>query len=384
MKALVLTQVGKLEYKEIPKPEPKEGEVLVKVMACGICGSDIPRAYRDGAHNMPLVPGHEFSGCVESVGENVSDKWIGKRVGVFPLIPCKKCGPCMNRQYEMCRNYGYLGSRQNGGFAEYVTVPQWNLIELPDSVSYEAAAMLEPMSVAVHAMSRSMSRSLCNRDGYPVSEMQDAARRGSTSTKSMLGVDHEKAYIVICGLGTIGTLIVMFLLDAGYKNILVIGNKEFQRKTMAGLGIPEDNYCDSGKDNAYDFVMDRTGGHGADIFFECVGSNSVASLAANCAAPAGSVCFVGNPHSDMCFEKNVYWKILRNQLKIYGTWNSSFLGEGEGDDDWHYVIERIKSRSIHPEELITQRYPLEEIIKGFELMRDKKEDYIKVMASFDI
>lgn len=345
MKALILDEIGRLEYRDVHTPTPGRGEVLVKVKACGICGSDIPRAYRDGAHNMPLIIGHEFSGCVEAVGEGVSGEWTRKRVGVFPLIPCRKCGPCRAGRYELCRNYDYLGSRRNGGFAEYVTVPEWNLIALPEGVSYEAAAMTEPMAVARHAMTR--------------------VRPAGT--------------IVVCGLGTIGTFLVMLLLDAGFENILAIGNKEFQRHTMHELGVPEQDYCDSSAQSPYDFIMDRTGGEGAATVFECVGSNEVASLAVNSAAPSGAVCFVGNPHSDMKFEKDVYWKILRNQLTISGTWNSSYLGD-ENEDDWKYVLRRLATGNINPERLITRRYDLENIHKGFELMRDKTEDYIKVMA----
>lgn len=356
MKAIVLEKAGKLEYREIAKPNPEEDEVLVKVMAAGICGSDIPRAYRDGAHKMPIVIGHEFAGRVESAGDRVSPDLIGKRVGIFPLIPCRKCGPCLEHKYEMCRDYSYLGSRRDGGFAEYVTVPSWNLIELPDSVTFEAAAMLEPMAVAVHAMRRT------------VSFVQNEPA-GSDRT------------VVVCGLGTIGTLLVMFLLDAGFTNLLVVGNKEFQRNTMRKLGIPDSDYCDSGMTSPYDFVMDHTGHKGAGIFFECVGSNETVSLAIDCTAPAGSVCLVGNPHSDMTFAKNVYWKILRNQIRVTGTWNSSFFGNGEDGDDWHYVLKRLENRKICPEDLITQRYSLEDICRGFELMRDKSEDYIKVMYS---
>lgn len=359
MKALVLAKAGKLEYKDAVKPAPGKGEVLVKVMACGICGSDIPRAYRDGAHNMPLIIGHEFSGIVESVGDDADSSWTGKRVGVFPLIPCKKCRQCLDKKYEMCQNYSYLGSRRDGGFAEYVTVPEWNLIELPESVSYEAAAMLEPMAVAVHAIMQ------CNCMMLPARPMRQVLTRQK---------------LAVCGLGTIGTLLVMMLLDKGYKELLVIGNKEFQRKTMLNLGIPADCYCDSSKDDAYDFIMEKTDGRGVDMFFECVGSNETVSLAIDSAAPGGSVCFVGNPHSDMTLEKQVYWKILRNQLRITGTWNSSFLGQIDGeDDDWHYVLDRLEKGSIHPEDLITHRYSLSDITRGFELMRDKTEDYIKVM-----
>ena len=89
---------------------------------------------------------------MEEVGPEVDEAWLQKRVGVFPLIPCGKCGPCRQKKYEMCRSYNYLGSRCDGGFAEYAAVPVANLIELPENVSFEEAAMLEPMAVAVHAM----------------------------------------------------------------------------------------------------------------------------------------------------------------------------------------------------------------------------------------
>jgi L-iditol 2-dehydrogenase len=176
----------------------------------------------------------------------------------------------------------------------------------------------------------------------------------------------------------------MFLLDMGCKDLIVVGNKQFQKKTMKDLGVPEENYCDSSKEDAYDFIMKRTRNLGADVFFECVGSPEVAGLAVESASPGGSVCFVGNPRSDMTFRQSVYWKILRNQLRISGTWNSSFSGMGEGaEDDWHYVLSRLASKSISPGKLITQRYTLEDIHKGFELMRDRTGEYIKVMCSIN-
>ena len=110
MKAQVLYDIGDIRYEEVPLPELKEGWALVKVMAAGVCGSDIPRIYRTGAHVHPLIPGHEFSGQVIKTfsGESV---WDGKRVGVFPLIPCGECDCCRKHLYEMCSNYNYLGSR---------------------------------------------------------------------------------------------------------------------------------------------------------------------------------------------------------------------------------------------------------------------------------
>ena len=132
MKAWVLNKVGEIKFEEVDRPVPKEGEVLLRVRAAGICGSDIPRVYQTGAHRMPLIPGHEFSGAVEEVGLGVDPKWGGKAVGVFPLIPCRKCEPCKAGHFELCRSYDYVGSRRDGAFAEFVTVPAANLLELPD------------------------------------------------------------------------------------------------------------------------------------------------------------------------------------------------------------------------------------------------------------
>ena len=108
MQGYVLHGIGDIRLEEVEKPKPEKGMVLVKVMAAGICGSDIPRIYQTGAHRMPLIPGHEFSGRVEALGEGVSETWLGKRVGIFPLMPCGTCPQCLKKQYEMCQHYNYM------------------------------------------------------------------------------------------------------------------------------------------------------------------------------------------------------------------------------------------------------------------------------------
>ena len=185
MKAWVLHQVNDLRYETVNPPALADQEVLVQVKAAGICGSDIPRIYQTGTYSYPLIPGHEFSGVVAELGRGSDSHWLNRRVGIFPLIPCGSCVPCRQEQYEMCRRYSYLGSRRDGGFAEYAAVPVQNLIGLAESVSFQEAAMLEPMAVAVHAMRR--------------------ARPAASDT------------VVICGLGTIGLLLFLFLREAGVK-----------------------------------------------------------------------------------------------------------------------------------------------------------------------
>lgn len=346
MKAYVLHGINDIRFEDVEKPVAKAGEVIVAVKAVGICGSDIPRIYQTGAHVHPLIPGHEFSGQVTELGEGVDEKWKDKAVGVFPLIPCRKCVPCQHKQYEMCKHYNYLGSRCDGGMAEYVAVPESNLIELPEGVTYEQAAMLEPMAVAVHCMRR-------------ISPSKD----GKT---------------FVYGLGTIGLLLVMYLKEAGIKDIYVIGNKDFQKQNIIKLGIDEANYCDAKTTDVSAWIMDKTDNIGADCIFECIGKNETISRCIECAAPAGKVMLVGNPYSDMAFEKNVYWKILRNQLTVTGTWNSSFTHEET--DDWHYVVDKLAKGAVKPEELISHRLSLEELEAGMKIMRDKSEDYVKVMG----
>lgn len=324
MKAWVLKGINELEYMEVAMPDLREGWCLVKVMAAGICGSDIPRIFKTGAHKHPLIPGHEFSGLVIEG----SKRWKSKRVGVFPLIPCEKCEPCREQKYEMCKNYNYLGSRCDGGFAEYVLVPERNLIEIPDEISYEQAAMFEPLAVAVHAVRK---------------------------VETKIG---KRA--VVIGLGTIGLMITMLLNEMGIA-VHAIGNKAYQYEKLEELGIKS---------------TDIKNGE-ADYVFECVGKNESISETIEYAKPEAEVIMVGNPASDICFMKDIYWKILRNQLTIKGTWNSSFTGDE--DDDWHYVIKKIKEKAIHPERLISHRFPMNELNKGLDIMRLKTENYTKIL-----
>ena len=211
--------------------------------------------------------------------------------------------------------------------------------------------MLEPMAVAVHAMRRVQPK--------------------ASDT------------VAVCGLGTIGLLLVMFLKEAGVENILVIGNKEFQRSAVLRLGLPMENYCNCKETDVTQWINSRTDGTGVDIFFECVGKNETVVQAVNSTIPGGKIMLVGNPHSDMQLEKPVYWKILRHQLWVTGTWNSSFSfpgDEGTEPDDWQYVLKKLEEKRIAPADFITHRFSMDELEKGFHIMRDKAEDYVKVMG----
>ncbi len=373
MKALVLNDINDIKVKESEKPEIKPNEVLVKVKACGICGSDIPRAYKTGAHKSPIIIGHEFAGEIVECGDEVASwmfdasDYIGKRVGVFPLIPCCNCKPCSEGKFELCRNYNYLGSRSDGGFAEFVAVPGENIIELPDEVSFEDAAMLEPTAVAIHAI-----RQTGLFKESPAFEAETPVGAGPAANKPIAAV---------CGLGSIGLLLTMHLLNLADGEVYVMGNRDLQKEKALSLGIKEENYFDVRSGDAASWLKEKTGGDGVDAFFECVGKNETFNLGVECAAPSGHIVVVGNPYSDVDLPKDRYWKILRNQLTIHGSWNSSFTGNF--NDDWHFCLDEMAKGNIKPSELISHRFPLDDIVKGLEIMRDKSEDYIKIMSIMD-
>ncbi len=153
MKAAVLHPIGDLKIDQVAKPELEENEkaCIVRIKHAGVCGSDVARVFRDGTYSMPLVPGHEFAGIVEKTGAG-SGVEVGQGVAVYPLLPCFDCPSCKNARYPQCERYDYFGSRCNGGFSEYLKVPYFNLVCVPDSVPLELAALCEPASVAQHAV----------------------------------------------------------------------------------------------------------------------------------------------------------------------------------------------------------------------------------------
>lgn len=344
MKARVLHGIGDLKYEYVPIPKLKPDEVLLKVKACGICGSDIPRIFVNGTYHFPTIPGHEFAGEVVAAASKENENLIGMHAGVFPLIPCKKCTSCNKGVFETCKSYDYLGSRSDGAFAEYVRVPVWNLVPIADNLPFEEAAMAEPVAVGLHALRRAQI------------EIGDT--------------------VVIYGPGTIGMIIAQWARAWGAKKVLLVGTDLNNYNFIESLGFYD--YFNASKGNPIEWVMEKTNGSGADIAIEAVG---IATTACNCldsVASGGKVIFVGNPHGDFTFPQNTYWQILRKQLSIYGTWNSSYNNTPKSD--WNIVVDAMASETIKVKPLITHRFTLENMDKGLEIMRDGKEFYSKIMV----
>lgn len=332
MKANILYGIGDLRYEDIPNPIISDTEVLVKVKACGICGSDVNRVFKTGTYHFPTVIGHEFSGIVVETTEN-NRHLLGKRVGIFPLKPCFKCSQCKLGNYEMCLNYDYLGSRCNGGFEEYVAVPTWNLIEIPDNVSFEEAAMLEPISVAIHALEHA----------------------GDLSGKN----------VAIIGPGPIGNILLQIAKIKDASHVVMIGRTDEKLKFSLRCGA--DAIINSETLIVKDEIDKITSGAGVDVVVEGTGASSSISISIEITNRGGKVILMGNPLGDVEITQNIYWQILRRQLTLIGTWNSSF---GNDLDDWHKALSFLSSGNLNVKPLITHRLKFHELHKGLQIMKD--------------
>lgn len=336
MKAFVLEKLGEINERDVEKPTLKKDWVLVKTAFTGICSSDIPRIYTNGAYHYPLIPGHEFSGRVQEVFDKENLDLIGRNVGIFPLIPCKKCSACLDTDYEMCSNYNYLGSRCDGGFAEYVLVPIWNLVVLDQKISLRQASILEPFSVAIHAIKKANF----NRD--------------------ML--------IAVNGTGAIGMIIAGYLIANGYKNVILLARNENKREIASKGNIKE--YIIKDKDS----ITSKF-----DVIFEAVGTNDSLIESIDMVRENGQIILMGNPEGDMMLPKNLYWKILRKQLSLKGTWNSSYNNK---KSDWNDAVKCIANGKFDPTFIVTHQFKFDNLKKGLDIMRDKKEIYGKVLIEF--
>ncbi|PJN88718.1 zinc-dependent alcohol dehydrogenase family protein [Bacillus sp. mrc49] len=154
MRALVIEEPYKAVVKEVPYPVPHSGEVTIKVKHTGICGTDIHIYKGEFLSPYPIIPGHEFSGVIHEIGENVKGFHVGERVTADPSLFCGECEYCLTHRGNQCTNWGALGNTTDGSMAEYVKVPARNVVKLPDSLSFEEAAFIEPMACVVHAMNR--------------------------------------------------------------------------------------------------------------------------------------------------------------------------------------------------------------------------------------
>lgn len=342
MKALRMYKVGDLRVEECPTPAPKDGEVLLKVMACGVCGSDIPRITKFGAHVSPIIPGHEFAAEIVEIGRNVPDFKVGDRVTVPPLMPCYKCKWCQIGEYSLCEDYDYFGSRRDGAMAQYLCAPKENLLKIGPTVSFEDAATIDPCANAMHAL------------------LLSNFRAGET--------------IAVYGAGAIGQYIMQCAKAIGAKTVIGIDIDDEKMPAMKACGA--DFTINSMRDDAPKMIADLTSG-GADVVVDVTGAPIAQVNCINSAAKNGRVVYLGISHKPLDLPEKTVDAILRRQIRIIGSWNS-FSAPFPGKE-WTMSVQLMEQGKVTAAPIITHRVTLEEGPELFKRIGEGWRGFTKIM-----
>lgn len=342
MKSLLLSEYKHLEIADAPKPLPGTGEVLVRVAACGICGSDV-HGYdgSSGRRIPPIVMGHEAAGTIAAIGAGVHDFAVGDRVTFDSTIYCGECRYCLRGQPNLCDNRQVLGVsteeyRRAGAFAEFVLVPERILYRLPDSLSFTDASMLEAVAVALHGASLSHT------------ELQDTA--------------------LVIGAGMIGALTLQAMRAEGFKKIFVADVDPTRLKLAEELGadvtIPL-----SGNELVAE-VLRLTNGQGVDAAVEAVGRDVTIRAAIGSVRKGGTVTLVGNITPEVTIPLQV---VVSRQIRLQGS--AASAGE------YPRAIELLTSGAIRVKPLITAVAPLEDGPRWFERLYAHEPNLMKVVLT---
>lgn len=345
MKAAVLHGREDIRIEEVEVPEPGSRDVLLKVKAAGICGSDIPRVLGGKAFFYPLILGHEFSGEVVRTGSRVTRVKPGDRAAGIPLLPCKKCEDCLKGRYAQCPGYSFIVTKTHGAFAEYVVLPETNVLPLPEGMPYELGAFVEPVSVAVHAL-RHM-RFVPGRD------------------------------VAILGLGTIGMLMLQCLKLCGAKSVTAVDISDHRLALAADFGA--DHVINAAREDLTGRAMAITKGRGFEVVLECSGAAAAMQQSFGLAAGKADVCFIGTPHEELRFAPGLFEQMLRKEFRLTGSWMS--YGAPFPGRDWELALQWIQSGQIRVRELIDRKVPLDQAGEIFTLY--KKPGTIKGKVLFD-
>jgi L-iditol 2-dehydrogenase len=341
VKALVLRRDSVLEYADVPEPQrPGSGWALIRVAFSSVCSSDMHRGFGGGAYRYPLIMGHEFSGYVEEPAEG-GQVPRGAAVAVFPLIPCRKCGPCQTGEYAQCIRYDYLGSRRDGAFAERVWVPEECLVPVPAGVNMLHAALTEPCAVALHGVQKL------------------SVRAGSTGA--------------VIGGGPIGNMAAQWLRLRGCSPVMVVDVDQDKLALAGSMGLVP---VDGRAGDPVARIRDLTGAAGADCVIEAVGLPATFLQAVQCAARFGEVVFLGNIRGTFQMGEKDFSSILRRELSIKGTWNSRIAPAGQSE--WTTVLSSLGTR-IQVDKLVSHTPRLADGTEVFRSMRERKEPFSKVV-----
>jgi len=341
MKALLLSSYNHLELANLPVPSPAPDEVLIRVAACGICGSDV-HGYdgSSGRRITPLVMGHEAAGIVSAVGSSISNFAPGDRVTFDSTVYCGACPSCLRGDMNLCDSRQVLGVscgdyRRAGAFAEFVAVPARILHRLPENLPFAEAAMLEAVAVAIHGV---------NLAHITVSDS-----------------------VLVIGAGTIGILTLQAVRAAGCKKILVTDVDQDRLNLAKQLGATETLLS---AENLQSQILQLTNNQGVDVALECVGRNETVAAGIDATRKGGTLVLVGNiaPNVNLPLQK-----VVTRQIRLQGSCASS--------GEYPRAIELLASGSIKVKPLITAIAPLEDGASWFQRLHNREPNLLKVVLT---
>jgi Threonine dehydrogenase and related Zn-dependent dehydrogenases len=340
MKALVLTDYNKFEYIDVADPQLGPDDVLIRVAACGICGSDVHGMDGSSGRRVPpVIMGHEAAGVIQDTGRLVGDWHPGDRVTFDSTIYCGDCYFCRHQLVNLCDRRRVLGVshdeyRQDGAMAEYVAVPSRILYSVPDGVSFVDATIVEPLSIAVHAVS-----------------------------VAAVGSDTDVAVI---GCGVIGLLLIQVLKARGCRQILAVDVNPYRLDRASGMGATTTLRSD--EDDVVFEIATLTSGRGADVSFEAVGINATVGLAVAVVRKGGTVVLVGNIAGTVDLPLQ---KVVTRQLTLHGSAASS--------GEYPEAIGLIAGGAVAANAIVTAVAPLRDGPSWFARLQRGEESLLKVV-----
>jgi 2-desacetyl-2-hydroxyethyl bacteriochlorophyllide A dehydrogenase len=336
MKAAVWHGGKDVKIQEVPEPEVKTGEVLVRVKAAGICGSDVHAFEGKSKRRVPpLILGHEFSGVVADVGTGVLDFRNGDRVVVEPAISCGKCEPCSNGRTDICLEIRFIGLHLPGAFAEYVTVPASKCYKLPDSVSFDEAALVEPLSVATHAVNM---------------------------TPTKVGDN-----LLIVGSGVVGLMILQVARLGISGSIFVSDLIDYKLDLAKRLGA--NVIIHSRREDVSKRVGELTKGKGVDVVMEAVGVQATLQQAMTVVKKGGMVTVTGLLEQMMNVDM---MKLVTNEITMRGGYLYTSA-------EFKTSLDLVATGTVQLKPLITHSFPLGNISDAVDLLTEGKEQHVKIL-----
>ena len=350
MLALYLIKNKHFEYKKIDSGiKLNKYKCRIKVKYAGICSSDIPRAFNRQSYFYPIVIGHEFSGIIDKVGDKVKNFKKGDKVTIYPLIPKKKIIPNLLKRgkFNLCTNYSYIGSRENGGFAEFVDVPEWNLYKIKNGLNLKLASIQEPTAVAFNVIDK------------------------------IEKIRNKQKKIIIFGAGFISQIIIRILFRMN-ADITVVDRNQFKLNLASKyssncIKYEFGNKIFKLKNKNFDYVIDS------------IGNNDSINLGINILKPEGKLIEFGNIYENISLNKKNCNFLLRKELILQGVWNSTFKSK---HNNWKQSETFLMKYPKDFKNLFTHEvnfHQLKDLFKQIYLSKKKKItlNYLKGLAKIN-